>query len=921
MTTRTILALLVLIATLALGGGSWQALTTRRPGPGATQAQARPADPARGGAAARPRGERQDRGAAGMSRRGSAHAPSAGTTQRTRPARRPARPDARGASAKSAPPPGKVVHRGVFYPARVTPYFQDPRAQPLRQALERGDHAAALRAAENALAQQAPQPERLSFVLAWLLHRARRYAEAAPIFEGLRQRYPVLAQGATYFAARCYYHLGLLRRARRLVGQIKPPGALARRARLLRGDVERGLGDWAAAARTYRSYVQRHAGEPGTAEARVRLTESVAAHWQSAPRDLRRAARRALRQGLVDTPTGPWGRRARALLSRHGAHLMPAAGGRATVPCDARLARIEAWARRGRLTRALRRFRRGRWGRRQGCSARRLCRASAALGRRLARKRRLRARALPVLRRARRACRRAKQTDLVVKTTYALAKTLAREGKPRAALRWFSRVERRHRRHSYADDARMHRARLTRELKGDRAADRLLETLPKRYPRGDRQHDALWKLAWAAYQRGALRDALRWLTRSTGIQVSPERHEDVGRDAYWRARVLARLGRGAEAERAWAALARAHPLTWYALLSLNQLRRRAPERAHSILASWRPGPARAWPRFGPDAKYRTRRFARAVEYARLGLGGLTAQELRALGIVSPVRLLGAVAAARPEAVSASAMRKRQLARARQQRLWAAAVLYHRAGLHHKSHWMVRHALRDYAAKPPQGTNRARWRLSYPRVHPALVATHARRHGLSPALVRGLMREESAFNPRLVSRANAVGLMQLLPQTARRFRGSDRRPITAATLKRPGRNVPIGTRYLGWLHRQFEGQALLAVAAYNAGETRVFSWVRARGSQAPDHFAEEIPFRETRRYVKRVLGSAFAYAVLDGAPDPLFRIPAVFSPKLMVKARRWQRRTRRWLQRKRQRQRRQRRRNRRRPRRRPAPRRR
>jgi soluble lytic murein transglycosylase len=811
-----------------------------------------------------------------------------------------------------------VVHQGVFYPARVTPYFQDPRARPLRRALERGDRAAALRAAENALAQQAPHPERLSFVLAWLLHRARRYAEAAPIFEGLRQSYPVLAQGAAYFAARCYYHLGLLHRARRLVRPIKAPGALARRAVLLRGDVERGLGDWAAAARTYRSFVQRHAGAPGTAEARVRLAESVVAHWPRAPRDLRRAARRALRQGLVDSPTGPWGRRARALLSRHAAQLMPAAGGRATVPCDARLARIEAWARRGRLTRALRRFRRGRWGHRQGCSARRLCRASAALGRRLARKRRLRGRALPVLRQARRACRRAKQTDRVVKTTYALAKTLAREGKPRAALRWFARVERRHRGHSYADDARMHRSRLLRELKGDRAADRLLQTLPKRYPRGDRQHDALWTLAWAAYQRGALRDALRWLTRSTGIQVPPEREEDVGRDAYWRARVLARLGRGAEAERAWAALARAHPLTWYALLSLNQLRRRAPERAHGILASWRPGPARPWPRFGPDAKYRTRRFARAVEYARLGLGGLTAQELRDLGIVSPVRLLGATAAAPPGAVSASAMRKRQLARARRQRLWAAAVLYHRAGLHHKSHWMVRHALRDYAAKPPRGTNRARWRLSYPRAHPARVVAHARRHGLSPSLVWGLMREESAFNPRLVSHANAVGLMQLLTQTARRFRGEDRRPITPAALKRPGRNIPIGTRYLGWLRRQFEGQVLLAVAAYNAGETRVFSWVRARGSQPPDHFAEEIPFRETRRYVKRVLGSAFAYAVLEGASDPLFRIPAVFPPKLMVKARRWQRRTRRWLRRKRQRQRR---RNRRRHRPRPAARRR
>jgi hypothetical protein len=283
-----------------------------------------------------------------------------------------------------------------------------------------------------------------------------------------------------------------------------------------------------------------------------------------------------------------------------------------------------------------------------------------------------------------------------------------------------------------------------------------------------------------------------------------------------------------------------------------------------------------------------------VEYARLGLGGLTAQALHALGIFSPVRLLGA--SPPPGAVSTSAMRKRKLQRARKQRLWAAAVLYHRAGLYHKSHWMVRHALRGYADKPPRGANRARWRLSFPAVHPHLVEPHARKHDLPPALVRGLMREESAFNPRLVSRADAVGLMQLLLSTARRFCGGDRRPLSRKALKRPERNVPIGTRYLGWLLRLFDGQVVLAVAAYNAGETRVFSWIQKRGRQPPDHFVEQIPFRETRRYVKRVLGSAFAYAVLDKVKDPLFEVPAVFPPKLMVKARAWHRRARRWIRR-------------------------
>ena len=87
--------------------------------------------------------------------------------------------------------------------------------------------------------------------------------------------------------------------------------------------------------------------------------------------------------------------------------------------------------------------------------------------------------------------------------------------------------------------------------------------------------------------------------------------------------------------------------------------------------------------------------------------------------------------------------------------------------------------------------------------------------------------------------------------------------------------------------------VLAVAAYNAGETKIAQWVRQRGHLPVDHFVETIPFRETRYYVKRVLGSAFAYNVLRGVKQPVFDVPRVFSAKLVVKSRHWQRSVNRW----------------------------
>jgi soluble lytic murein transglycosylase-like protein len=114
----------------------------------------------------------------------------------------------------------------------------------------------------------------------------------------------------------------------------------------------------------------------------------------------------------------------------------------------------------------------------------------------------------------------------------------------------------------------------------------------------------------------------------------------------------------------------------------------------------------------------------------------------------------------------------------------------------------------------------------------VIARHSRKHRLHPALVRAVIKAESDFDPMAISRAGAVGLMQLMPQTAALMDVQD--------VYNPDQNIGGGTRYLRQLLDRFNGNLPLALAAYNAGETAV------------ERYRSLPPFEETRLYVKKVL---------------------------------------------------------------------
>jgi soluble lytic murein transglycosylase len=194
-----------------------------------------------------------------------------------------------------------------------------------------------------------------------------------------------------------------------------------------------------------------------------------------------------------------------------------------------------------------------------------------------------------------------------------------------------------------------------------------------------------------------------------------------------------------------------------------------------------------------------------------------------------------------------------------------ADLLHRAGDARSASLLLRTIARGALRRGPDDPNLRAWRVAYPPVFREHVARWAPRANVPVDLFHALIREESALDARAVSPAGAVGLSQLMLPTAREVaRALRMRPPRRDDLEVPAVSIRIGARYLGHLLGRFGGSIPLALASYNAGPGAVARWLAERGDLDVDEFVEEIPYEETRGYVKRVLRSFAAYRILYGA---------------------------------------------------------
>jgi soluble lytic murein transglycosylase len=155
-----------------------------------------------------------------------------------------------------------------------------------------------------------------------------------------------------------------------------------------------------------------------------------------------------------------------------------------------------------------------------------------------------------------------------------------------------------------------------------------------------------------------------------------------------------------------------------------------------------------------------------------------------------------------------------------------------------------------------------WAAGYPRAYSEFVSPNATLNGLSEGLVYALIRAESGFAPAIKSNAGAIGLMQMMPATAKQT-SREKGDFNSQRLAVPEYNIRLGTKHLNDLMKEQNGDVVYVAAAYNAGSGALARWKKSYKGLNKDEFIESIPYKETRDYVKKVYASAATYRQLYG----------------------------------------------------------
>jgi len=197
--------------------------------------------------------------------------------------------------------------------------------------------------------------------------------------------------------------------------------------------------------------------------------------------------------------------------------------------------------------------------------------------------------------------------------------------------------------------------------------------------------------------------------------------------------------------------------------------------------------------------------------------------------------------------------------------WGAlgqAEIYASYGEYTRALQSMKHSGISFFALPMDQVPDVYWRLLFPQPYWSELVANSGENGLDPYLVASLIRQESEFNAGAVSRANAYGLMQLLPSVGKSLAKREKmKGFTTAQLLNPSVNLRLGTINLRQVLDRFGGQQEYALAAYNAGDTPVRQWMSSGDYKDIAEYVESIPYTETREYVQAILRNRQMYKAL------------------------------------------------------------
>lgn len=347
-----------------------------------------------------------------------------------------------------------------------------------------------------------------------------------------------------------------------------------------------------------------------------------------------------------------------------------------------------------------------------------------------------------------------------------------------------------------------------------------------------RKADVYWKVGWIKYRKGQYEEAAEAF-RQARLQLPGGRIANGSR--YWQARSLMHLNRAGEAKALFEELARSEPLDYYSQGAVTML--------GSMGVSLKPGAPRK--RSFPDVALKT------AELTHRNVSDATTLMESGLYELALVNLEGL-----PQTMKSSPAI-----------VFLSAKAAYGAQQYRKARDILCRAFAGFMANPPEDAPDEFIEMVFPQVHREATAMAAKKHSVDPNLVWAVIRQESLYDASAVSPAGALGLMQVTPKAAGVVGRHGRIPAEAiAKLLDPAENVAFGVRILSENLKSFKGQIVPAVASYNADIRKVRGWVKKNGNMKQDVFIENIPYLETRVYVKKVLAGYRAYSMLHRKKD-------------------------------------------------------
>ncbi len=418
-----------------------------------------------------------------------------------------------------------------------------------------------------------------------------------------------------------------------------------------------------------------------------------------------------------------------------------------------------------------------------------------------------------------------KDKDVQAWAHFHAGRALGAIGKNKEALAQYAQIVKVDRNHRLADDAVYRSALLYGDLNEPQKKRQFLDRVIREFPQGDMVPEARFVHAWEARQAGRLTKALSLWSAADGGGDGDEAR--VSQSTYWAARTAEDLGRTQQASALYSEAAQAWPLSFYAQLALARLAKIDQKQADALRSGWRSaGSARLpeeWLQLWESEPYQA-----ADDLLQVGEKSYALKELAFHGLLSedPWPTVALLAHRDYSAVACQQTRRR---------------------------WL------EFRAQPPRKAMRLRWSLAYPEAYKPLIEQTAAKEDVPAAFVRAVAREESSFDPHAVSPALAYGLIQLIQPTAKRYGSELGLPYDRAALHTPRINLRIGSHFIRALMREYDGRVALVPAAYNAGPNAVNRWLQERGDKPLDEWIETIPYKETRRYTRRVLQTYGIYS--------------------------------------------------------------